>query len=48
MDIHDDVTVTLPHWKWMYLLGWIAGQKPPAGNNVLDSVVTEIASGVQP
>ena len=48
MDIHEDVTVTLPYWKWMYFLGWLDGQKPPAGNNVLESVIAEFTSGVRP
>lgn len=37
MNIHVDVTVTLPYWKWMYFLGWLDAQK-----------IQEIASGVKP
>jgi hypothetical protein len=48
MDIHEDVTVTLPYWKWMHFLGWLEAHVTTGDSAAVDDVVTEIESGVKP
>lgn len=48
MDIHEDIAVKLPYWKWVYFLGWIEAKLPFEPTDVLDDVRTAIESNVRP
>ncbi len=48
MDIHDDVTVTLPYWKWQHFLGWALAKSVPGENETVDDVLVAVESGVKP
>jgi hypothetical protein len=48
VDIHDDITVTLPHWKWMYFLGWLGAHVTIGEDATVDDVTQAIESGVKP
>jgi hypothetical protein len=48
MDIHEDITVTLPHWKWVYFLGWLDAHAADDESTTMHDVVAEIESNVKP
>jgi len=48
VDIHEDVTVTLPYWKWVYFVGWLNAQQPDKDDQTLNDVRGRIESGVIP
>lgn len=50
MDIHDQVTITMPHWKWMWFTGWLDAEEPgdSAGDDLFREVRDEISAAVRP
>jgi hypothetical protein len=51
MNIHDEVAITMPYWRWMFLLGWLRSQQANSGwseSGELDDVANAIAGSVQP
>ena len=48
MDIHQEITVKLPYWKWVYFVGWLNAQQPDEGDDTLSQVRGAIESSVIP
>lgn len=48
MDIHEDITVTLPYWKWIFFLGWVEAHCTPEEHVIIADVVADIAGTTVP
>jgi hypothetical protein len=51
VQIHDEVEVKMPYWRWMFLLGWLRSQQANSGwseSGELDEAASAIAAAVQP
>ena len=50
--LHDEVTITLPLYKWLLFAGWLTGTAAPVdydgAASIIDEVITAIESGCIP